>query len=219
MVIIDPICRINLGTPTGDFHPITSRPCWAHTHHSTRTGAIEPRQPVNSDVSLMNRRTLRWLLACFSIAVALWAALRFMETQHWLSRLPTRLGVERVLYAETDSWGFGPGGNESGVILYELPSNVSGANPSDLAPELRWETTPLQGHREWFEGEGASRTKAGPLLYNYLNRYGFGITVKTEVESEIDHAVSAPGSWYAYTRSGVIVLMPLINRVAYVYAG
>jgi len=127
--------------------------------------------------------------------------------------------VEKVLYAKTKSLGFGPGGNESGVVLYELPSHVSGANPSILAPELRWETTPLQGHREWFEGEGASRTEAGPLLYNYLNQYGFGILVKPEVVSEIDRAVSAPGSWYAYTRNGVILLMPLANRVAYVYAG
>jgi len=35
VVIIDSICRINLGTPTGVFHPITSRPCWAHTRQSS----------------------------------------------------------------------------------------------------------------------------------------------------------------------------------------
>ncbi len=77
----------------------------------------------------------------------------------------------------------------------------------------------MQGHREWFEGEGVSRTEAGPLLYNYLNQYGFGIPIKREVVSEIDRAVSAPGSWYAYTRNGVILLMPLTNHVAYIYAG
>jgi hypothetical protein len=30
-VVIINSCRIHVGTPTGDFHPITSRPCWAHT--------------------------------------------------------------------------------------------------------------------------------------------------------------------------------------------
>lgn len=158
-------------------------------------------------------------MACIFVAVALWVALRSTETRHWLSRLPPGLGVEKVLYTENESWGFGPGGNESGVVLYELPSHVSDANPSVLAPELHWEKTPLQGHREWFEGEGASRTEAGPLLNNYLNQYGFGIPVKPEVMSEINRSVSAPGSWYAYTRNGVILLMPLTNRVAYVYAG
>ena len=33
VVIINP-SWIHVGTPTGDFHPITPRPCWAHTHHS-----------------------------------------------------------------------------------------------------------------------------------------------------------------------------------------
>lgn len=158
-------------------------------------------------------------MPCLFFAVGLWAALRSIETRHWLLKLPPQLRVEKILYTETKSWGFGPGGNETGVVLYELPSHLSGKNPSVLAPQLRWEKTPLQGHREWFEGEGASRTEAGPLLYNYLNQYGFGIPLKTEAAREIDRAVSAPGSWYAYTRNGVILLMPLINRVAFVYAG
>ena len=35
LVVIIDSCRIHVGTPTGDFHPITSRPCWAHTLRST----------------------------------------------------------------------------------------------------------------------------------------------------------------------------------------
>ncbi|HLO61693.1 MAG TPA: hypothetical protein VK165_01880 [Azonexus sp.] len=167
----------------------------------------------------MNRRTLSWLLPCLFFAVGLWAALLSIEKRHWLLKLPPQLGVEKVLYAKTKSLGFGPGANETGVVLYELPAHVSDKNPSVLAPQLRWEKTPLQGHREWFEGEGASRTKAGPLLYNFLNHYGFEIVVEPEVVGEIDRAVSTPGSWYAYTRDGVILLMPLINRLAYIYAG
>ncbi len=43
VVIIDPICRINPGTPTGDFHPTTSRPCWAHTRRSTSLPSVAGR--------------------------------------------------------------------------------------------------------------------------------------------------------------------------------
>ena len=32
-----------LGTPTGDFHPITSRPCWAHTRRSTSLPSVAGR--------------------------------------------------------------------------------------------------------------------------------------------------------------------------------
>lgn len=186
---------------------------------SFRNTTPNPAVQGTLNVKHMNRRTLSWLLPCLFFAVALWAALRSIESRHWLLRLPQQLGVEKILYTETNSWGFGPGGNETGVVLYELPSHVSDKTPSVLAPQLRWEKTPLQGHREWIEGEGASRTEAGPLLNNYLNQYGFSIPVKPEVVSEIDRSVSAPGSWYAYTRNGVILVMPLISRVAYVYAG
>lgn len=167
----------------------------------------------------MNRRTLGWLLACLLVAITLWSAHRYMEKRYWLSRLPSQLGIGKVIYAESDSWGFGPGGNESGVVLYELPSHVFSVNPSVLAPELHWESTPLLGHREWFKGEGESPTEARPLLNSYLNQYGFGIPVKREIMSEIDRAISEPGSWYAYTRNAVILLMPLNNRLAYIYAG
>ncbi|WP_159875571.1 hypothetical protein [Aquitalea denitrificans] len=166
----------------------------------------------------MNRRMLGCLLSCLLLCVALSAAVWFLGTPNRLFLLPPQLEVQKALYTETNSWGFGPGGNETGVILYELPSHMTHKNPSVLIPELTWEATPLQGHREWFEGEGASRTEPGPLLDNYLNRYGFGIPIKAEVVSEINRAVSAQGSWYAYTGHGIIVLMPLINRVAFVYA-
>ena len=46
VVIIDSICRINLGTPTGVFHPITSRPCWAHTRRSTSLPSVAGRSAI-----------------------------------------------------------------------------------------------------------------------------------------------------------------------------
>lgn len=167
----------------------------------------------------MKRQTLACLLSCLFLCAALIAAVWMFAAPNPLSHLPPQLGVQKVLYAETDSWGFGPGGNETGVVLYALPLHLAGKNPNSLLTDLTWEATPLHGHREWFEGEGASQTVAGPLLENYLNQYGFGIPVKAELASEINHAVSAPGSWYAYTRHGVIVLMPLSHRVAFIYAG
>lgn len=49
------------GTPTGDFHPITSRPCWAHTHRCTRpaTGGFAAfRRRVNSNVGPLRCRVI-----------------------------------------------------------------------------------------------------------------------------------------------------------------
>ena len=62
VVIINPSWT-HVATPTGDFHPITSRPCWAHTIRSTGRPASSAslacrfpspfglRSPVTSNVS------------------------------------------------------------------------------------------------------------------------------------------------------------------------
>ena len=34
---------VQSSSPAGDFHPISSRPCWAHTHHCTGRCAIKTR--------------------------------------------------------------------------------------------------------------------------------------------------------------------------------
>ena len=110
-----------------------------------------------------------------------------MERQHWLSIPPPELKVGRILYLETDSWGFGPGGNETGVVLYELPQSVSEVIGPEvtqwtlqaLPGHLSWEATPLRERAEWFHGEGAlPQVDPTPIprLHNYLNRYGFGVS-------------------------------------------
>lgn len=168
----------------------------------------------------MNRRPHPWVLAVL-VALALWAAIDFFSNRHFLSLLPPGFAAEKIAYAETNSWGFGPGGNETGVIIFEIPSHIANADPGALAPQLNWEATPLQGHREWFEGEGTlhSSRMGGPMLYNYLNRYGFSIHIAPEIMNEVDMAVGEPGNWYAYTRGGIIIFTPSSNRLAFVFSG
>jgi hypothetical protein len=37
------------------------------------------------------------------------------------------MGVWNLLYVSEESWGFGPGGNETGIIVYEMPKAVTAA--------------------------------------------------------------------------------------------
>ncbi len=152
------------------------------------------------------------------------------RTTALLSVPPAHFEIERVLYAASEAWGFGPGGNETGVILYELPREVADSirtargvvDPPGSGTDLSWKATPLKEPREWIEGEGAL-PQTGPVpmprLHNYLNQYGFGIPVDTEVSSEIDRALSESGNFFAYTRTGVLLVMPRTRRLAFVYAG
>jgi len=74
----------------------------------------------------------------------------------------------------------------------------------------------------WFEGEGAL-PQTGPVLvprlHNYLNQYGFGIPVDPAIMADIDHALIEAGNHYAYTRAGVLLVMPKAKRVVFAFAG
>jgi len=170
-------------------------------------------------------------------AVALW---EWVEHEHRLSYIPGALGVTKVLYAHEESWGFGPGGNETGVIAYELPPDVAlrieleGKQFLEKLPVApytgdwrgryeTWALTPIDGHKEWLEGElsryGPPGAVIRPQLENYLNKYGFGIDVDPAVLRQVNVAVSTPGSLFAYGRIGVIILVPKEQAVFYVYNG
>jgi hypothetical protein len=80
VVIINASC-IHVGTPTGDFHPITSRPCWAHTLRSTGRCAIKPRSAGDLHVSpLMSRSALLRILVGLLVAAAVAAAIPFVSS-------------------------------------------------------------------------------------------------------------------------------------------
>lgn len=172
---------------------------------------------------------LRWFIAACCLLLVGVIAWKMFERQHWLSLAPPDLRVTKILYIQTEDWGFGPGGNETGVVLYELPDHVAAQllGPGAISLEALgnaqdWKPTPLHDHREWIEGEGAL-DQTGPVpvprLYNFLNRYGFGISIDPPIMEGIDKAISEPGNFYAYTRTGVLLVMPTQRRVAFVYAG
>lgn len=172
-----------------------------------------------------------------ALPIVLWKS---FERQTRLSYIPESLGVTRILYAQEESWGFGPGGNETGVIAYELPAGVSERLSREgktfleslpVAPDTgdwrgryeRWQQTPIEGDKDWLEGDmvryGPPGTVIGPRLENYLDKYGFGIEVDPAILKQINDAISHSGSLFAYGRIGVIILVPHEGKVFYVYNG
>ena len=163
---------------------------------------------------------------CLS-GVLLLLAWKNYEKEHWLSRVPAELQVQRVLCVQTDNWGFGPGGNETGVVLDELPEELAKQiqnqgidSLQNLTREPKWKQTPIQDKNEWMQDEGALPQTSPvqvPRLDNYLNQYGFSIQVDPAVLRDIDAAISQPGNFYVYLRTGVLIVLPAQPRVAFVY--
>nr|WP_294840094.1 hypothetical protein [uncultured Methylotenera sp.] len=165
---------------------------------------------------------------------------KHFEKQHRLSFVPEGIRVEKILYAKEESWGFGPGGNETGVIVYELPDTIArqiskdGINYfSSLPPQStdshdwhgryeKWYDTPIPYSDSWSGPESDNKTNPDKFvakIETYLNRYGFSIPIDPNTEAEIDYAISEKGSFFAYSRIGLIIVSPKTRRVVYAYNG
>lgn len=138
--------------------------------------------------------------------------------------------VSSIAYVTEESWGIGmPGDNETGVIAYNLPDRAMQGIDAQGIGYFRqlscakgwhdwhgrydeWQETPILADEKWGT-PGPSR------LANYLNRYGFGIPVSGPIGAAIDGAISGPGSFYAYGRIGMILVVPRKRQAFFVYTG
>lgn len=169
------------------------------------------------------------MLAILSYLVQGWT--NAMINQHYLNYIPYGINVTNVTYMETESWGIGmPGDNETGLVEFELPENVANEMVNrgigyfeKLNNSDKWQETPILLSDAW---EGARYNDKEPLsninspsIENYLDRYGFMISIDPKILAEIDHAISKPGSYYSYQRIGVIIVIPQTRKVIFAYAG
>lgn len=179
----------------------------------------------------------KWLIITIILVFAPIILWQVFVYKHHIDFVPKDLGVWRVLYSKEKVWGLGPGGNETGVIVYDLPQSsaelikTQGIEYLSTLPSVRkgkswqgiystWNATPIsKKHKNWFEIPTTDDLTDEPQLENYLNKYGFGIPVKQSVEEQINEAMSTPGSFFAYGRIGIIIIAPQIHRVFYVYVG
>ena len=46
------------------------------------------------------------------------------ERRWQMGHVPVALNISEIIYSKEESWGFGPGGNESGVVVYKLPEEM-----------------------------------------------------------------------------------------------
>lgn len=148
------------------------------------------------------------------------------EETFYLEHIPQEMGVSKILYKKTESWGFGPGGNETGVVVFELPENSAQTIESggtDFFNVISKDDTPRNEYirkcGDWQESP-LSDAKTSWTLGRFLNQYGFGVTVDQAIENEINLAASTKGSYSAGCAGGaVIIVSPKIKKVFFLYAG
>lgn len=165
-----------------------------------------------------------------------WAGCQLYIRDHHLSFVPEAMSVSNVLYVSEKSWGFGPGGNETGLLVFEMPVPVATELKNrgldylrELPRNIRqgwhgrytdWHETPLMVGDDWgstsYEGQ---KYWTSPGIGDYLNKYGFPVLLDGAWEDLTNRALFRPGSYYAYGRIGLIILVPGELRVIYAYNG
>jgi len=158
-----------------------------------------------------------------ALAAAGWLGWQEVGRRHHLALLPPALGVTERLVAFETAAGWGPGGNETGLIVYRMPDALAaalaaGGDPG-AATGVDWQATP-------FMAEGPSDGALGPCegdacarIERFLWRLGHGVDLPRDVEEMVDRALIAPGNRVGVTRSGLVLLIPGEKRVVYAYAG
>lgn len=156
-----------------------------------------------------------------------------------IGHLPAWLEANDVIYSKEESWGIGmPGDNETGLIVYELDAEIAkiiqkeGISYFNHLPKTTyssnseyyrrsyegWKETPIQvkKHKNRDEGDVFETLKN---IDDYLDKYGFGIPIDKKVASEINTAISKTGSYYAFGRTGILVIVPKQHKIVFMYAG
>lgn len=82
-------------------------------------------------------------------------------------------------------------------------------HPTPLLMNDGWGSTSYEGVKYW----------TSPGIGDYLNKYGFPISLEKKWEDTVNRALVTPGNYYAYGRTGLIIIMPEELRVIYAYSG
>jgi hypothetical protein len=157
------------------------------------------------------------------------------ERNFMLSVVPDALGVNSISYQKEESWGYGLSGKEVGIRVYPLPEKISKEiegrgieffnsmppNQDQIYRDQRgkydnWAETPIQSfdRRKPNKGNGSLN-----LFYDYICVYDFCRDINSEVLAQVNSIANSKGSYYAYGRSGLIIVSPSKKIVSYIYKG
>jgi len=185
------------------------------------------------------------VIACvFAAALLAW---KVQIYRHHLRFVPDAMNVWWVRYVAEESWGAGlPGGNETGIIVYDMPDQTKEsldtkglawveALPQPPWPEWRggyeeWHTTPIStADFAWADPakcppKDSDRYRGFypngcPSISGYMGEYGFDIPFDSDVEKMVNDALFSRGAYYAFGRIGILILIPAQQRIVYVYNG
>ncbi|WSH19088.1 hypothetical protein U8Q07_15105 [Rhizobium ruizarguesonis] len=192
-----------------------------------------------------DQRFLRTLIIALGLgAIALpCVAIKIDERNYVLARVPEPLEVAEIEYRLEESWGVGfmPGDNETGFVVYRLTDDSADwarKQGSQLGNMLEgekgaWRETPVDDRSDetaisrWHHYDRdpdmmtVERPKHHPpTIFEYLEKYGFTISIEQGRDHEANQSILSSGSFYSYGEGGsVTIIDPGRGKVYFAYAG
>ena len=168
------------------------------------------------------------------VILTMWAGYSLLSARFYRGHMPDGAGIGRVLYKQVRVFGFGPGGNETGLVVFGMDARAARQLKAD--PDAFFQSLPESGagrcrrFRHWSEtpyvpddrsGEASAFADPGSpaTIEEITNRYGFGIRLNTKYSRMLNESLAAPGSYIGYSRCGRAVLMPDRGAAAYIIVG
>ena len=187
----------------------------------------------------LRRKLLLLGLYVFAAGFIAWKGLVYRD---YLRNVPDAMKVWWVRYAWEESWGFGPGGSYTGIMVYDMPAAVktelreSGLAWLNALPRNSWQgsqgsyddwhTTPVPTNYSWADPAACPPTNSDRYMLTYPNGCpsisgrmgGYGLLpFDRDFAVMANEALFSPGAYYALGRWGILVLIPERDRIVYVH--
>lgn len=169
------------------------------------------------------------------------------QQQHYLSFLPKELKVENILYKKTNTCGIVTGGNESGLIIYELSGEISDKiekhgleffKKISIDPDkdydrewyygADWQNTPIRHTKEWVFSSSVDYPNGpvdeefpdrSPSFHNFLFMLPCGAALDKLSLGTVDGMITKSENFYVYKSGRIIVVSPELKRVVLAFSG
>lgn len=175
------------------------------------------------------------------ILVGILGALAFKVTEYRtrLTYLPEGFDAWRIVYAEERIHGFGPGGSDTGLVVFAMPEAMQEALARQGIGWLQalagagdrgrhggfatWHSTPAGPAPSWSDPArcGRSATPAGscPGIAVFLKRYGIRLPIRASVEQLTNRALFSSGAYWSEGHGALVVVIPEARRIVIAYSG
>jgi hypothetical protein len=166
------------------------------------------------------------LFTCVMVGMTFWLQQRDHDLHMRL--IPRALQATGIIY-QREELGFGPGDEQSGAIVYSLPAAViseintrPAAFFDSLGPDWpNWSPTPVSPTRFWrSDADVAEPVSTSSPSTEYLAGSTAGTTLDPAIRDSIDAAILNPGSYYATTTGGALIIVaPARNEAYFLFSG